>query len=163
MDSMKKETMTFNFDELLPKTGLTQIKENSRDVYLLHIPILVDQTQNFLQLYHGKKITSGYISYRAQSTDIRYRINEDPFYSKLYCRQPHEAPLYLEENFPQTFFKSVDDNNIGYIIINKYLINLTGCGPLTEFIESDFSQHTQYKLIDENRLYQIYEVNSKKS
>ena len=113
---------TVVINSFIPKKGLAEFKELSDKNIVVNIPSswAGDQSQNFLQLYHNKKITSGYLAYTAYTLELFQKAIKSPLLGHTGCKgQPLE--------FTRTAFHSdftqlknyLIENNLTLFIFNK--------------------------------------------
>jgi hypothetical protein len=143
---------TFAYTAVLPMETLHQIGQDPQDTSVLQLPIDLysDQTPNFMQIFHGKKLINAYLSYRAENSDSLTLLNQDPLLTALRCLNPTPLPrTELVDHLKQL--------NIGYIILNHTVLNQTQCQPLRFTITTTLS-HPQLTKLHQDNYFSIYRI-----
>lgn len=167
--SQNLKFLSFDFSKVFPWFGLNTIKQDEIESYVLNIPLATkgdDASQNFMQLYHQKKIITGLVSYAAQTDDLFNYIADDPVLSHLGCQ--NDRFIFSEKDakgdlknilYNDYFFsKSLVDKRIKYIIVNKDILKNDYCDDVRQYFEKFIYRNPLLKLIEESDSYTIFEI-----
>lgn len=152
---------TLNFKTILPEGGLTFVRNMPPETIVMQIPSAwaQDPSANFLQLFHGKNITSAYLAYTAYNKELAEKILPDPLLGKMGCEGEATAftanPFLTNADQLRAYMHS---KHLRAIIINKQiLMGNPGCKPLLSWVQQ-FTKLPWFKAIEENNYFVIAEI-----
>ena len=113
---------TVVINSFIPKKGLAEFKQLSDKNIVVNIPSswAGDQSQNFLQLYHNKKITSGYLAYTTYTEELYQKAMQSPLLGYTGCKG--QALEFTRTAFHTDFAQVKNylvENNLTLFIFNK--------------------------------------------
>lgn len=152
---------TINYTSILPLQALTEVRNLPNEVIVAQIPTAwaQDPSQNFLQIFHNKRITSGYLAYTNYNSKVQTEFANEPFLGKLGCDGDATA-------FQATPFMTNADQLRQYllsrhyevVIVNKsLLLNNPACKSLTSWVQS-FAKLPWVRALEENNLFVVFKV-----
>jgi len=152
---------TLNYTQILPMQGLMAVRNLPNEVIVTQVPSAwaQDPTQNFLQIFHGKRITSGYLAYTNYNAKVQSQFSKEPFLGKLGCDGDATAfeatPLLTNADQLRQYLIT---HNYKVVIINKLLLlGNPSCAKLTFWLQS-FIQLPWVKSIEENNLFIVLTI-----
>lgn len=152
---------TLEYQKILNMAALTEVRNMPDDTIVVQIPTAwaQDPSQNFQQIFHGKRITSGYLAYTNYNATVIDNFSREPFLGKLGCDGTPTAfeptGVFLEAETLRMYLKT---HHYDVMIINKLaLVNNPACGKLTGWLQSLVKQ-PWIKSLGENNLYLIVAV-----
>ncbi len=124
---------TVEFRPIFPMQALGQIRSDQESKIVLTIPTALasDPTHNFMQLFHQKPITSGYLAYTAHTPKALAFMNSDPILSQMNC----DGAIFAFRGdgiftTPELVRAHLIRTGIRYVIANKMLIAQPQCQKL---------------------------------
>ncbi len=159
--AMNREILlpTLEYRRIFPMTGIEAIRQAPAEFIVAHIPAAYAQDpQNFLQIFHEKKITSGYLSYATYTDETLIPHANDPFLSQLGCNQT-VLPFRNGElmRAPYALRAHAVSKNLRVWILNKRILSDPNCADLLAWLRQIVKQPWM-KLIEENENYAILAV-----
>lgn len=152
---------TTSISKFIPANGLEEFKKMPDDQIVAHIPSAWagDQSQNFLQLYHQKKITSAYLAYPAYTKELYLKSIQSPFLGYTGCKnQPLEFmlnPTLSDFDLLKTYLV---ENKITLFIFNKNLLfNEPSCKEIADW-SLVFLKQPWIKIIEENDAFVLARI-----
>ncbi|WP_413287501.1 hypothetical protein [Bdellovibrio sp. HCB337] len=152
---------TLNYTQILPANALTEVRNMPSETIVVNIPTAwaQDPSENFLQIFHGKRITSGYLAYTNYNEKVRENFAGEPFLGKLGCDGEPTAfaltPLMNDGNALRNYLLA---QQYRVIIINKnILLNNPGCKNLTGWVQY-LAKQPWVKALEENNLFAVLAV-----
>lgn len=142
---------TTEIDAFLPRNALNIIRDSTLGKIVGHIPAapIADASQNFLQLYHGKPITAGYLAYTAYTGK--------KFDWPLEGLNPCSSTLPIVPATPELIRNSLIGFGIRHLIVNRDLIMDPTCESVVNWTNSLAGVPWIHK-IGENAIYSIFEI-----
>ncbi|NJL24631.1 MAG: hypothetical protein HC902_05305 [Calothrix sp. SM1_5_4] len=124
---------------VFPMKALAEIHNSPFDDIVLHLPTALssDPSQNFMQLFHGKRISSGYIAYTAQTPDVVAALAADPVLAQSDC--DGEAFAFRGDGLladPVRVREYLKRSKLNYVIINKRYLSMSRCARLLEWVRT---------------------------
>jgi hypothetical protein len=143
------------YQNLLPKVALEKIKNFPDDTNVFNIPniIAADPTQNFLALFHNKKISGGYLNYVVYTKKYQDYYLKNPFLSKIMC---NNNTLELEKN-DTAIHQYFVENKFKSIIINKGILLGPQCAFLLPWIRH-LTTRPWIEVLQENTQFVVLNV-----
>jgi hypothetical protein len=152
---------TLNYTSILPITGLTTLRNLPPDTLVVQIPSAwaQDPSQNFNQILHDKKITSGYLAYPLYNKEVVENLMKDDFLGKMGCDGEAtaytNAPLFTN---PDSLHQHLMVHKYRGFIINKQILTQNpACKNLTAWVTL-FLKLPWVKVSEENKLFVVGEV-----
>lgn len=152
---------TLSISSFLPVNGLQEFANISENQIVANIPAAWagDQFQNFLQLFHHKNITSGYLAYPSYTQSLYKKSIENPFLTNLSCKkQPLEFiadKFMFDFNSLKLFLKT---SNITLFIFDKNLLfTEPSCKELADWCLL-FLKQPWMKIVDENNMFVLAKI-----
>ena len=140
--------------------ALEELRTNDDDSIVVNVPTYFsgDPTQNFLQLFHRKPITAGYLSYVAYSPEVLKSMGADPLLSQMNCSRmlfPFTGQGLVADG--EALRAHMQKNRFRVIIVNKLALADDGCENLFAWVRG-LSQYSWIRLVEESKLYAIFEL-----
>ncbi len=145
---------TSDIDSWLPRTALSKIAAAPEDKLVAHIPsaLMLDQTQNFLQLYHHHPITAGYVAYTAYDEPTLSKLAQDPVLGRLSC----DTPSVPYNGDMQKLRDHLTHLKVGFIILNSASLTPT-CTLLLSWFNELLQQPWLHRL-ETKGTYAVWEI-----
>lgn len=148
------------FREFFPMRALEELRAHDDDSIVVNVPIYFsgDPTQNFLQLFHRKPITAGYLSYVAYSPEVLKSVGADPLLSQMNCSRmlfPFTGQGLVADG--EALRAHMQKNRFRVIIVNKLALADDGCENLFAWVRG-LSQYPWIRLMEESKLYAVFEL-----
>ncbi len=147
---------TLKYLEVFSMEALGQVRNMSEETIVVQIPTAwaQDPSQNFQQIFHDKKITSGYLAYTNYNQEVRENFAKEPFLGRLGCDGEWTAfaptPLMSNPEMLQAYMRM---HRYEVIIVNKLiLLRNPACGKLTSWLK-DLVKQPWVKVLSENNAY----------
>lgn len=152
---------TLNYKTILPENGLTQLRNMPPETLVVQIPSAwaQDPSPNFLQLFHGKNITSAYLAYTTYNKALLEKFLPDPFLGKMGCDGEATAfgPNPLITNADQLRMHMLSRNMRAVIINKQILVGNPGCKNLLDWVK-EFVKLPWVRPLEENNLFIVAEI-----
>lgn len=149
---------TLKYTDILPANALTEVRNMPSDTIVVQIPSgwARDPAQNFLQIFHNKRITAGYLAYTNYNQKVMQEFAAEPFLGKLGCDGDPTAfaptPLMTNSNDLRSYLLK---QSYRVIIIDKtLLLNDPACKNLTTWVQQLVKQ-PWIKVLEEGKLYVV--------
>ena len=137
------------------------ISRSPSDTIVVNVPTFFsgDPSQNFLQLFHERPITAGYLSYLSYTPKNLSRMAADPLLSQMNCPGHYFAfqgtGLLGDERALREHLLA---NHFKYFIVNKLaLVQDLRCAPLEEWARK-LTTYSWVRVVQESRLYFVLEI-----
>lgn len=149
------------YPHLFAQKGLSSLRALPDDSIVVSIPSAwaQDPTQNFNRIFHGKNITSAYLSYPAYNQTTIGLFQSDPFLGRLGCLGEITpfAPNELMSN-PEKLQKHLRERKFrGFVINKQLLLSQPGCKDLTRWTV-DFLKYPWIRITEENNNFVTAEI-----
>jgi hypothetical protein len=148
------------FRPFFPMRALEEIKAAPEDSIVVNVPIFFsgDPTQNFLQLFHRKPITAGYLAYVSYSSKVLAGVAADPLLSQMNCtghlfQFTGEGLVTNADQLREHMWR----RRFRFIIVNKLSLTEPGCENLFAWVQT-LSQYPWIRLIEESQLYAVFAI-----
>lgn len=149
------------YQEKFPINALQQLQQDQLNKYVLNLPLKNDQTQNFMQLFHGKDIISGYIAYSIVEPDTDSTINHSPLLRVLNCNR---ASLFInhipwsDQDFEPIFMSYITQNNVGYMIANFEEFESDNCRDFSDWIQNNMLFYKGIEVLYQDKNYAVTKI-----
>ncbi len=157
---------TVSINAFIPKKGLAEFKSISDKNIVVTIPSswAGDQSQNFLQLYHRKKITSGYLAYTTYNLELYQKVAQNPVLGFTGCKG---QPLEFSKNAVNSDFTQIQNfliaNNLTLFIFNKStLFRDPSCKDLADW-SLQLARQPWMAIVDENDAFVMTKIKDLKN
>lgn len=149
---------TMRYTDILPISALSEVRNMPPETIVVNVPTAwaQDPSQNFLQIFHNKNITSGYLAYTNYNQKVIQAFAQEPFLGKLGCDgevtafQPTQLMTQGEE-----LRRYMHEHNYKVVIINKtLLLNNPACKNLTAWVQF-FAKQPWVRSLEENNLFVV--------
>ncbi|MBS1970233.1 MAG: hypothetical protein JSU04_07990 [Bdellovibrionales bacterium] len=149
---------TLKYLEVFPMAALEQVRNMPNETIVVQVPTAwaQDPSQNFQQIFHNKKITSGYLAYTNYNKEVQEKFSKEPFLGRLGCEGESTAfeatPLMTNSEMLYNYMKM---HRYEVIIVNKLiLLGNPACGKLTSWLK-ELVKQPWIKVIAENNAYVV--------
>lgn len=148
------------FRGFFPMRALEELRVRNDDSIVVNVPTYFsgDPTQNFLQLFHRKPMTAGYLSYVAYSPEVLKNMGADPLLSQMNCSRmlfPFTGQGLVADG--EALRAHMIKNRFHFIIVNKLALADDGCENLFAWVRG-LSQYPWIRLMEESKLYAVFEL-----
>lgn len=151
------------YNQIFPISELDQMSSDSETSVALNLPLKNDPSQNFMQLFHKKKLVTGYISYAMQETETNTYINSSPLIRLLNCdlgsQLTNTLPWNSNNSFEPVFNQFIRNSSVDYIIVNRNLYrNDASCQMFYKWIQNELPNYLHVKTIASDNSYSILKI-----
>lgn len=152
---------TLKYASIFNANAMNEIRGLSKDLIVVQVPTAwaQDPAQNFQQIFHGKRISSGYLAYTNYNKSVQEKFAQEPLLGKLGCDGDFTAfePTPLMSNSEQ-LHQYMKSNRYEVVIINKMLmLNNPACARLTSWVQN-FIKQPWVKGLEENSLFLVLRI-----
>jgi hypothetical protein len=151
---------TFSYRPFFPMNALEAVRQAPKEFIAVQIPAAYSQdpAQNFMQIFHEKRITSGYLAYAAYTDEVLTPHANDPFLGQLGCNQTvlpfRNAGIMTNADQLHAYLVS---KNFRIWMLNKRILSDPNCSPLLTWLRQIVKQ-PWLRAIEENENYAILAV-----
>lgn len=162
--SKNTQINTLRLRNIADLPALEQIRSDPSTSTVLNLPYEPSQMQNFLQLFHGKNIITGYVSYATDTSQPLELIQDDPALSLLDCDEDLELTDTFGQQqaihrFENLFIQSLAQKDIGYVIVDSQVFDhLPACDTYRRWATETISTYKYLQLLSDQNGVQIYKV-----
>lgn len=151
---------TWSYRSFFPMNALESVRQAPQEFIAVQIPAAYSQdpAQNFMQIFHGKRITSGYLSYTSYTDEALMPHANDPFLSQLGCDRsvlPYRGADIMHQYDQLRAY--VNSKNLRVWMLNKRILADPNCAPLLAWVK-EVAKQPWIKAIEENENYAILAV-----
>ena len=152
---------TLAYRHLLPFKGLEAIQKMPKDTLVLNLPMAPaqDPSQNFLALFHEKRINAGYLSYTTYTFKAVQPFIDDPLLGKISCGSDnlkYEATAFMQDL--SQVRKRLIDLKAKALIFNKLFLHDPSCQELWLWTVQ-LARQPWVQVLDENNFYLVLQLN----
>ncbi len=149
-----------DYRKFFPMKALEEIGARDDDTQVLNVPTFFsgDPTQNFLQLFHRKPISAGYLSYVSYTPKTLEPMSRDPLLNQMNCtghRFGFSGHGIVSD--PQALRAHLLAGRWRVILVNKLALGNPGCENLLAWVRV-LSQYPWIRVMEESELYAVLGV-----
>lgn len=151
------------FGSIIPMNAMNFIREKSAlDAKVLHLPLqrVSDQGQDLMQIFHGRKLIAGYVSYTLITPSTFKFIDQHPYLGMLSCES---MPLTLGEYTRKLsdldrLVDSLLQYNIRFIVVDNFFPERPECEKFAVWHNIWFRPSNHFRSIGATDFYTVYEI-----